>query len=183
VPAVRAETTAAPARPEREPEHAAPGVWEDLELFVSGAGEALPVRTSRDTYREGESLEIAVVAPFDGYLHVLNVGAGEDDLVLLYPNRYQRQNRVRKGETVRVPELGRFLLPARLPEGRERQENLVAVVYTKSPLNLFERQPATPDDTFRILRGSEIPSTLRSFRPAPAEAAYSAGQVVVTIEH
>lgn len=175
-PAFQIETPA-----EAGPAEAREALWDDLELLVSEAGEDLPVHVSRQTYREGESLEISVVAPFDGYLHVLNVGAGEDDLVLLYPNRYQPLNRVWKGETVRVPEIGRFRLPARLPAGRDRQENLVAVVYTTRPLNLYD-QPATPEEAFRILRGSEIRSTLRSFRPAPAEAAYSAGRVVVTIE-
>lgn len=151
-----AETPEDGATPAPAAEHE--DLWNRLDLLVRGAGGDLSVHASKSVYRVGESLEISVVAPADGYLYVWNVGAGEKDLVLLYPNRYQSDNRVRAGQTVRIPDRGRFLLPARLPADRTRQPNLVAVIHTRSPLELPE-DPAAPEET------------------------YAAGRMVVTIEN
>ncbi len=164
-------------------------LWAQLETLVRDAGQALGVSASKSLYRVGESLELSVVAPEDGYLHILNVGGGEDELIVLFPNRYQSDNLVRRGQTVHIPSAiadtrTDFRLPANLPRGRTRQENLVVAIQTREPLFLDGQAPASrtlsgAEELFRVIRGGEL---MRSISREPLRAnTYSAGQVVVTI--
>ncbi len=168
-------------------------LWTQLETLVQGAGQALEVFSSKSLYRVGESLELSVVAPSDGYLHILNVGGGEDQLVVLFPNRFQTDNQVRRGQTVRIPSSEArtavgfdetFRLPANLPAGRTRQQNLVVAIQTQAPLFLDSRVPdtRTPSDAealFRVIRHGELARSLG--RQPLAAKTYSAGRVVVAI--
>ncbi len=159
---------------------AAGDLWNQLEILVRDAGQALSVTAGKAAYRAGELLELTVTSPRDGYLHILNVGDGEDQVVVLFPNRYQTDNRVRRGETVRIPSVGiaDFNLPARLPPDRLRQKNLVVAVQTSKPL-FSDGTPASTGELFRVIRRVEL---TRSISRIPvASGAYSAGQVVVTI--
>ncbi len=143
---------------------AAGDLWRRLEHLVRGAGQPLAVAASSPAYRAGESLELSVVVRGDGYLHVLNVAEDDGELVVLYPNRYQTEHRVARGETVRVPAYGRYRWPARLPPGRQRQRNLVVAIQTPEPLDLGG------------LPAEEVLEVL-----APGAGVAAAGQVVVTI--
>ncbi len=175
-------------RPQATP---ARGLWGQLEALVRDAGQALQVTTSKSVYGVGESLELTVTAADEGYLYILNVGDGEDEVVVLYPNRYQAEHRVRRGQTVQIPApqtraipsetQASFRLPAQLPSGRLRQENLVVAVQTAKPLFPAGATPASgdPQALFRVLRRGEL---TRSIGRGPlAQSAYSAGRVVVTI--
>ncbi len=159
-------------------------LWQDLETLVREAARPLEVVASKAAYRTGESLELSVVAPSDGYLHILNVGDGEDEMVVLYPNPYQTDNRVTGGQTVRIPSFDLssgqgFTLPARLPADRIRQKNLVVAIQTPRPLFAGDRAPADPGELFRVIRYGELTRSIS--REPLARHAYSAGQVVVTI--
>ena len=138
-------------------------LWHRLETVVRDAGQPLEVAASKGIYRIGESLELSIVAPGDGYVYVLNVGDRDDDLVMLYPNRHRTDHRVRAGETVHLPAFDVFQLPARLPSNRVRQRNLVVAVHTALPLDL--------DGAARGV----LERLLLVGQP------YAAGQVVVTI--
>ena len=168
---------------------AAGELWTQLETLVQDAGQALGVSASKSLYRVGESLELSVIAPDDGYLHILNVGGGEDELIVLFPNRYQTDNLVRRGQTVRIPSATAnirtdFRLPASLPRGHAKQENLVVAIQTRQPLFLEGQAPASQtlsraEELFRVIRRGEL---MRSISRQPLRAdTYSAGQVVVTI--
>ncbi len=152
-------------------------LWHQLEALVQGAGQVLEVTASKALYRAGESLELSVIAPSDGYLHILNVGEREDQLIVLYPNRYQTDNRVLRGQTVHIPSAA-FNLPANLPSDLRRQKNLVVAIQTSTPL-FPGRAPAPADsaELFRVIRRGELTRSISRQPPA----AYSAGQVVVTI--
>ncbi len=153
-------------------------LWHQLETLVRAAGQTLSITASKNLYRAGESLELSVTASDDGYLHILNVGAGEDKLVVLYPNRYQTNHWVARGESVRIPTSGTFNLPARLPADRLRQRNLVVAIRTAEPLFPGTGAPADPLRLFRIIGRSEL---TRSISRPLTPSAYAAGQVIVTI--
>ncbi len=149
-------------------------LWRRLERLVEGAGQNLALHPGRPSYRVGESLELTVAAPGDGYLQILNVADRGDELVVLYPNGYQPDHRLRRGETLRIPAFERYCLPARLPPDGQRQHNLVVAIQTPEPLDLGG---ATAGEVFRVLRREEIARAIDS-----AQAATAAGRVVVTIE-
>ncbi len=153
-------------------------LWAELEQLVGEASATIDVVAGRAVYRPGSSLRISLTAPRDGYLNVVNLGRGENELVLLFPNRYHTDNRVGRGEYVSLPLAGRFRLPAALPPGIDRQQNLIAVFHTVEPLNLYQVAPSTAE-IFRTIRRAkfttEVTRTLR-------RAGYRAGRVVVTIE-
>ncbi len=188
LPAVEARVAADTGpRPQATP---ARGLWGQLEALVRDAGQALQVTTSKSVYGVGESLELTVTAADEGYLYILNVGDGEDEVIVLYPNRYQAEHRVRRGQTVQIPaprtraipdEPQAFRLPAQLPSGRRRQQNLVVAVQTVKPLFPAGATPTSGDAQalFQVLRRGEL---TRSIGRGPlAQSAYSAGRVVVTI--
>ncbi len=154
----------------------ASGLWRQLENLVQGAGKALQVTTGKGVYGPGESLELSVTARGDGYLYLLNVGDREDELIVLFPNRYQTDNQVRRGQTVHIPSAS-FSLPAQLPADLARQKNLLVAIQTSQPLSLGDRPTADAEELFRVIRHGEF---TRSISRQPL-AAYSAGQVVVTI--
>ncbi|MCP4659930.1 MAG: DUF4384 domain-containing protein [bacterium] len=153
-------------------------LWVELEQLVGEASATIDVVAGRAVYRPGSSLGISLTAPRDGYLNVVNLGRGENQLVLLFPNRYHTDNRVGQGEHVRLPLAGRFRLPAALPPGIDSQQNLIAVFHTVEPLNLYQVAQSTAE-IFRTIRRAkfttEVTRTLR-------RAGYRAGRVVVTIE-
>ena len=152
-------------------------LWRQLENLVEDAGHKLEVKAGKAIYGVGESLDLSVVAAGDGYLHIFNVGEREDELILLYPNRYQTDHQVRRGETVHIPAPDAFTLPASLPTGQERQRNLVVAIQTPAPLFADARTPADPEELLRVVRRGEPTRSIGRSRPA-----YAAGRVVVTIE-
>ena len=174
----------APAQASRPAPEIASDLWSQLEELVRDAGQPLEVTASKAVYSVGESLELSVTAPRDGYLHILNLGDGEDELIVLYPNLYQADNHVRRGQTVRLPTLDTFTLPARLPRDRLRQKNLVVAIQTSKPLFSASsdvgttRTPVGARELFRVIRHGEL---TRSISRQPSMKGYSAGQVVVTI--
>ncbi len=137
-------------------------LWNRLEFLVRDADQPLEVAASKETYRLGESLAISVGAAGGGYLHIFNLGDGEDQLVVLFPNPHQPHRRVRPGEWVHIPERGGFRLLAELPSGQRRQRNLVVAIETPRPLTT--QSPSLADLAEAV------------------EGSYAAGQVVVTIE-
>ncbi len=180
-----AATTPAPAAPmapapagELPSSGIASELWQELETLVRDARQTLAVTASKSLYRAGESLELTVTAPSDGYLHILNVGDREQELVVLYPNLYQADNYVKRGQTVSLPSFESFTLPARLPSDRIRQENLVVVIHTPKRLFLGDRPPQHARELFRVIRHGEF---TRSITRQPLTPAYAAGQVVVAI--
>lgn len=149
-----------------------------LEALVDAADDVVPVGSSRSVYRPGETLELSVRAPRDGYLHVLNMAEGETDVTVLFPNAYQRNHLVRMGDEIRIPKAGRFRLLARLPEGLNRQENLLVAILTDDPLPLDGDLLATENVFALFDNGTATRSIVRLQQDA---GVYSAGRTVVTV--
>jgi metacaspase-1 len=179
-PAAPRPTAAAP-RPTTAPRTAAADgpAWKQLEEVTRQAKYKLTVRPGAATYRVGQTLSLKIDVPQDGYLNVLNVGAGEDKPVVLFPNEYRPDNAVKAGAQIEIPGPGApFTLPASLPAGAGEQRALVIVALSKKPLNAFKSTSGTG-----FLRELS-PGATRAFTveaASPDAGGYGAGQVVVVI--
>ncbi len=157
----------------------APGstLWSVLENVVDRIGpeRRLAVTANQAAYRVRDLLELSFDIAVDGYLNVLNLGEGEADAVVLFPNRYQQNHKVQAGNRVRVP-TSAFKLPASLPAGRAEQRNLIIVVLTEQPLSAYTI--GSGSSFLRELEGDAA----RSFTvEATSGGEYYAGKVITVI--
>lgn len=132
--------TAPPAPPAPAPIPPGSNLWSVLENLADRVApeRRLSITTNKLDYRVGDVLQLSFDVAVDGYLNVLNIGEGERDAVLLYPNKFHSDNRVQAGNRIRVPLGAEFRLPARLPPGVAEQRTLIVVVLTQQPLNAFQ---------------------------------------------
>ena len=125
-PAPRTQTPPAAAAPAPAPAvtaaatSAAPGaVWSQLQNVAKKAAYTVRFSASKAAYQVGEQLVLDVDVNADGYLNVLNVGAGDSAAVVLYPNKYHPDNAVKADRRsasrarVRPTASPRSCLPAR----------------------------------------------------------------------
>jgi hypothetical protein len=88
------------------------------------------------TYRIGQRLKIFVRPRESSYITVLNVGTS-GRVSVIFPNYYQRDMRVRGGQTVRIPgEAANWNIDVQGPAGVE----LIKIIASKEPLRLAELQ-------------------------------------------
>jgi hypothetical protein len=128
-----------------------PEKWMQVEQVVN-SNAAIMLRVAVDHedhhYAAGESMTVAVKADRNCYLYLLYFGAG-NQVGLLFPNEYHRDNRIPANTVVTVPSpASDFNIVARPPFGKEY---LLAVASTK-PLEFgkriaFKGYVATLDDS------------------------------------
>ena len=102
-----------------------------------------------NTYAIGEAVRLFVRANKDAYLTVLNVGP-TGNTTMLFPNAFQRDARVRAGQTVEIPAPGsgaQFRVSG--PVGRE----LIKVIASTNPSSLFAPGQLTQSGAFTLIAG------------------------------
>lgn len=149
--------------------------WRQLLYAVDRAEKSLTVHSDRRTYGEGEPLELSIEIPTDGYLYVLNVGRGDGEVTVLFPNDFDPENFVQQAEQVEIPRDHRFQLPARLPQGASSQENLIVVFLASQPVELGTA--AASPLAFQRLGDGDLNRSIRHLKTATRFA----GQHVVEI--
>ena len=102
-----------------------------------------------NTYAVGESVRLFVKPSKDAYVTVLNVGPS-GQTTMLFPNAYQKDNRVSGGRTIEIPsrESG-SRIRVQPPVGRE----LIKVVASTSPVPLFPAAKMRSAGPFATLDG------------------------------
>jgi hypothetical protein len=86
------------------------------------------------TFRDGEPIVLEMSATRDSYLTVFNVRS-DGHVEVLFPNRFDDDNRASAGRTVRLPRPSHgFEIRARLSDGRQRDHEQVLVVATLDPV-------------------------------------------------
>jgi tetratricopeptide (TPR) repeat protein len=99
------------------------------------------VRVSVDredrTYRIGDEVKVKVKSEKGGYLYLFNVDAG-DEVFLLYPNGFQRDNRIDAKTEVTVPDPkdSKFKTTISEPVGKE----LLRAIVTRKPLETLQKR-------------------------------------------
>ncbi|MDZ7360384.1 MAG: DUF4384 domain-containing protein [candidate division KSB1 bacterium] len=90
---------------------------------------SLQVKTNKDIYRENELMTIDIKATQDCYVYVFNVMAN-DSLLVLFPNLYMQDNRLKADSTLHLMPKGLSLQVSLLP-GMQRATELIYVVATR----------------------------------------------------
>jgi len=92
---------------------------------------------------ERHLLSLEVVAPADGYLQIVNAGQGDEGPIVLFPNRYEPNNYVKKGQRIVLPPRFRrtddrvWCLPASLDSGVKQQAVLIAALFSEDEVNFY----------------------------------------------
>lgn len=101
----------------------------------------LRARPDTRTFRDGEEIAIEVTATRDSYLTVLNLRS-DGEVAVLFPNRYDDDNRAPAGRTLRLPRpSGGFEMRARLNDGHTGEHEQVLVIATLDPVPFHVEDP------------------------------------------
>lgn len=107
-------------------------VWREFEGLVADAA-PLQLSLNSTVHRDGEKLQISVDIPSDGYLNVVSIGP-DDVPVILFPNGFNKDNRVTRGRLALPTQQMNFDLVAQKPYGKA----MVVAVLTQKRINLYE---------------------------------------------
>ena len=160
--------------PVRVEQHSNPGtVWQDLRNMVENAAHPLTLSLNQRRYRLGENLVVLCQVQQSGYLSIISLVRKEQEATLLFPNRFQQDNRIKTAGTIQIPARGApFTLPARPPEG----EVMLIALLTDQPLNLRGNNIQSVNQLFAALQTS----TLRSLTLVDGLAGLKAAGMVLT---
>lgn len=107
------------------------------------------VNQSDNTYKPGEVLELSVKSNKDAFLTVLDIGTS-GKVHIVYPNEFQKDNRVRGGQVVKIPSGGdNFQFKVSGPGGSEA----LKVIVTTSNKPLFPQDSLTKAGPFMAYKG------------------------------
>ncbi|WP_295401176.1 caspase family protein [uncultured Thiocystis sp.] len=150
--------------------------WDKVQALV-GRLNPLSFQTNQQRFREGEKLELTIDVPRDGYLNVINIDA-RDTPIVVFPNGFHRDNRVRAGR-LNIPGDLPFELPASTPYG----PTLLVSFFTDEPVNLFENGDGWRDVAGNMLDAFPQLSQIgmRGFVPTAKTARAMAGALDVTV--
>ena len=121
--------------------------WRRAEGLLEGI-EALRIAANQMQFRVGDPLRISIDVPFDGYLNVISVGP-DDQAVVLFPNRFDSANRVKKGAFEFPTGKMSFDIQAQPPTG----DAIVVAIVTEAPRNFMEEslsRRAGIEENYRI---------------------------------
>lgn len=90
---------------------------------------SLQVKANKDIFRENEIMTINIKATQDCYVYVFNIMAN-DSLLVLFPNLYMQDNRLKADSTLHLMPTGLSLQVSLLP-GMNRATELIYVVASK----------------------------------------------------
>jgi hypothetical protein len=106
--------------------------WTNAQNLVANLSR-LKIEGVKARYADGELLRFAIETPSGGYLNVLSVNP-DDTVTLLYPNKYNKDNKIGPGElnipTAQMP----FQLPAGAPFGK----TMILAIVTNTPYSLLD---------------------------------------------
>ncbi len=124
------------------PPAAAGDLYAQLDALTTKAAYPVKVSARQQTYAPGQNLVVDVDVAQAGYVNVLNVGQGDGEVTVLYPNQYHRDNKVAPGRLT-IPTGTEFDLPAGLPPGQTQQQTIIVVVHTSKPLSAYDAGSGT----------------------------------------
>ena len=118
-----------------------------------------------NTYAQGEQVRVFVQTNKDAYVTVLNVGP-DGSTTVLFPNRYQADNRVRANTVTEVPDPASR---ARIAVSGTTGAELIKVVATTRPAPLFAGTQLAQAGVFQTIR-QRAQETARNLAVVMAEA-------------
>jgi len=110
--------------------------------------EQVIIGVNKESFKLGEKMILSFTANNGGYLTVFNYTPGDDCVVILFPNKFNQNNKVTKGQKITIPsKKDNFELTAQPPVG----ESLVVALLTENKLDMASKWD-----------GANIFSTLKS---------------------
>lgn len=108
-------------------------------------------------YRLGDQVRVCARATQDCYLTLLNLSS-DGELTILFPNRFNQNNRIQAGVTCEVPSEGYgFNIRLEEPAGMDR----VKAIVTLDPKPLLETQFGPDGEFFLSVKGTAAPRAMR----------------------
>ncbi len=148
-------------------------MWNDLRNLIDSAPHLLTLTLNRQRYTVGDQLMVNCRVDRPGYLNIFSLSKSATEAVLIFPNSFQRNNRIEADKTVRVPSRGAsFRLTARPPLG----EVMVAALLTEQPMDLRRDNIKSVNQLFAALQ----PSAMRSLTLVDGFASLLAGGRVMS---
>ncbi len=120
---------------------------------------------ANNTYAQGEQVRVFVQTNKDAWVTVLNVGP-DGSTTMLFPNRYQADNRVRANTVTEVPDPASR---ARIAVSGTTGAELIKVVATSAPTPLFDSAQLAQAGVFQTVRERAV-ETARNLAVVMAEA-------------
>ena len=117
-----------------------------------------------NTYAQGEQVRLFVQTNKDAWVTVLNVGP-DGSTTMLFPNRYQADNRVRANTVTEVPDPASR---ARIAVSGTTGGELIKVIATSRPTPLFQSAQLAQAGVFQTLRARAV-ETARNLAVVMAE--------------
>lgn len=124
-------------------------------------------------------LALSVQVPEAGYLNIVNVGEGDQEPTIVFPNQYNPNNYISGPTVLNVPNAASWCLPAALPAGRSTQRNLFVAFFTKDKIDLHAN--GVGSGPFRSVRKDVGDRAFPPTGAAAAQSAYRAGKIYVDI--
>ena len=122
------------------------------------------------TYANGEDVRVFVETNKDAYVTVLNVDPAGTTTVL-FPNRYQSDNFVTAGRTLRLPDRDEFRIVVSGSVGAE----LLKVIASTEPVPLFETRQLAGAGPFQVARARSAARLARSLEVVISDTNQPAG--------
>ena len=129
--------------------------WQQYER-VAANGKPFDLNANRQSYKPGQAMAIDIEIPRSGYLHVFNISE-QDEVVLLYPNQYERDNRVEPGQMTFPTDSMPFKFTAMEPTG----EQLLVAVLTNEPIDLYSEAELAGKSIFAPMNNRTMGSMSR----------------------
>lgn len=116
----------------------------------------LKVVLNQTVYREGEEMEIRVVADHNVYLHLFSVGQ-DDAVTVLFPNRFAQDTLVRANDPFVFPDEAQRAMGIRLrvypPAGAKRATERIKIIATRQKRDLIKAK--FREGVFEVYGGKE----------------------------
>ena len=124
-------------------------IGENAEAPASAIKVSACLDRQNGVYRPGDSVTLQVRTNKPAYITVLDVGTS-GKVYVIYPNRYQRENRVNAFEVVQIPAPDeRYRFAVKGPAGRE----VLKVIATEKPLDALDIRHFTEAGAFYAVPG------------------------------
>lgn len=147
-------------------------VRQKLESLVDKSNETVWVKLNKACFEPGEAMEISVWIPEPGFLNIMHIGS-DDRATVLFPNKFQPQNAVKRGK-VTLPGVGmEFEMVADGPSG----SNMIAAFLTHSGINGYHSGFRNAKDVLAELS----PNSTRSLILSQGEGWLASGRVTAEI--
>ena len=153
--------------------------WNRLEALDTSKNKLI-IRSSKNNLALGESINLDIEIPHQGYLNVITVGP-DDNVFVLYPNPWEAKNLVSPGVMHLPTKKMDFEIKLTEPLGK----NLMLAVLTTEPINLYRQSIEGRDRSGRMfsslkaLAESTIKTPLSQKSKKPA---YLSGRLVVEVK-